>query len=149
MNECENMQAGNITFVVATLLVLLLFMGCNRYISLSCLCLFTTYVFDPNYFHTYVWLVTISLVIFAPSMDDVKWLKIIHFNIRSLVRKIDLLRAWVVLHKPNIIALSESWLNSNISDNDINLPNMFYMDLIGAPDVGVWRYTFSLISYLN
>ena len=56
-------------------------------------------------------------------MDDVKGFKIIHLNIRSLVRKIDLLCAWVVLHKPNIITLSESWLNSNILNNDVSLTN--------------------------
>ena len=47
--------------------------------------------------------------------------------------KIDLLRAWVVLHKPNIITLSESWLNSNISENEINLPN--YVLYRGCGDI--------------
>ncbi len=56
-------------------------------------------------------------------MDETKGLKIIHVNIRSLAPKIDLLRVWVDLHKPNIITLSETWLNNNISDNEINLTN--------------------------
>ena len=54
-------------------------------------------------------------------MDDVKGLKIIHLNIRSLVPKIDLLHAWVDLHKPNLIKLSESWLNSNICNNPLQI----------------------------
>lgn len=56
-------------------------------------------------------------------MSDAKGIKIMHLNIRSLIPKIDLLRAWVVLYKPNIITLSETWLNSNIPDTEINLPN--------------------------
>ena len=56
-------------------------------------------------------------------MDDTKGLKIIHLNIRSLRPKITLLRAWVELHKPNIITLSETWLSSRIADNEIKLTN--------------------------
>jgi len=56
-------------------------------------------------------------------LDKVKGLKIIHLNIRSLVCKIDLLRAWVELNKPDVITLSETWLNSNVSDVEINLTN--------------------------
>jgi len=56
-------------------------------------------------------------------MSDTKGIKIVHLNIRSLIPKIDLLRAWVALHKPNIITLSETWLNSSISDTEINLLN--------------------------
>lgn len=56
-------------------------------------------------------------------MNKIKGLKIIHLNIRSLVRKIDLLRVWVDLNKPDIITLSETWLNSSVSDNEINLSN--------------------------
>jgi len=32
-------------------------------------------------------------------MSDTKGIKIVHLNIRSLIPKIDLLRAWVALHK--------------------------------------------------
>ena len=55
-------------------------------------------------------------------MED-KGLKVIHLNIRSIVPKIDLLRAWVYLHKPNVITLSETFLNSDISDNEISISN--------------------------
>ena len=56
-------------------------------------------------------------------MDSVKGLKIIHINIRSLKHKIDLLRPWVEQHKPNIMTLSETWLNDKISNNEIKLTN--------------------------
>lgn len=42
-------------------------------------------------------------------------------NIRSLLPKIDLLRAWIVQHKPNIITVSETWLNNSTSDNELNI----------------------------
>ena len=35
----------------------------------------------------------------------------------------NLLRIWVVLHKPKIITLSETWLNSNISDSELQITN--------------------------
>jgi len=35
--------------------------------------------------------------------------------------KIDLLRAWVFLHKPNIITISETWLHNNIADDMIKI----------------------------
>ncbi len=63
------------------------------------------------------------LITLKNILDEIKGLKIIHLNIRSLVPKIDLLRAWVCQHKPNIITLSETFLNSDISDNEISLTN--------------------------
>ena len=57
------------------------------------------------------------------TLDDIKGLKIIHLNIRSLVPKIDLLRTWVYLHKPKIITLSETFLNNDILDNEISIRN--------------------------
>lgn len=56
-------------------------------------------------------------------MDEVKGLRIIHLNVRSLVRKIDLLRVLVDSNMPDIITLSETWLNSSVSDSEINLAN--------------------------
>jgi exonuclease III len=38
-----------------------------------------------------------------------------------LTHKIDLLRAWLSYNKPSIITLSETWLNSEISDADVKL----------------------------
>ena len=57
------------------------------------------------------------------TIDLVKGLKIIQLNIRSLVSKIDLSRAWVTLYKPNIITISETWLHDNITDDEIEIEN--------------------------
>lgn len=56
-------------------------------------------------------------------MDLLKGLKVIHLNIRSLAPKIDLLRTWVMVHKPDIITISETWLHSDIPDNDVLIDN--------------------------
>lgn len=52
----------------------------------------------------------------AYKVDNTKDLKMVHLNIRSLLPKMDLLRAWVAQYNPNIITLSETWLSSKISD---------------------------------
>lgn len=57
------------------------------------------------------------------TLDNIQGSKIIHLNIKSLVPKIDLLRTWVYLHKPNIITHSETFLNSDILDNEISIRN--------------------------
>lgn len=64
---------------------------------------------------------TVLLLVIFFRLDEVKGLKIIHLNIKSLVCKNDLLLAWVDLNKPGIITLSETWLNSSVSDDEINL----------------------------
>jgi len=38
-----------------------------------------------------------------------------------LIHKIDLLRAWLSYNNPSVITLSETWLNSDISDADVKL----------------------------
>lgn len=77
-------------------------------------------------------------------MNEAKGLKIIHLNIRSLVSKIDQLCLWVALHKPHIVTLSETWLDSNISNSEINMT-----DLTGAPGVEVWPFSSHQILPLN
>lgn len=57
------------------------------------------------------------------TIETAKGLKVIHLNIRSLVLKTDLLRAWVTLYKPNIITISETWLHNNITDDKIEIDN--------------------------
>lgn len=56
-------------------------------------------------------------------MNSAKGMHIIHLNIRSLLPKIDLLRAWLTYNKPHVITLSETWLNSNISDDEVAIDN--------------------------
>ena len=77
-------------------------------------------------------------------INTAKGLHVIHLKIRSLPSKIDLLRAWLVYNKPNIITLSETWLNNNISDNEIKLENyVAYRADRGAIGGGVATYVSS------
>lgn len=48
-------------------------------------------------------------------------LKNIHLNIRTLCQKLIFFCARVTHYNPNIIKLSETWLSSKISDNEIKL----------------------------
>lgn len=52
-----------------------------------------------------------------------KGLHVIYLNIHSLVPKIDQLRAWLVYNNPNIITLSETWLNVSTADSNVKLDN--------------------------
>lgn len=56
-------------------------------------------------------------------MNFTKGLFVIDLNIRSLPPKIDLLRAWLTYNNPHIITLSETWLHSEISYDEIKLDN--------------------------
>ena len=56
-------------------------------------------------------------------MNSAKGMNVIHLNIRNLRPKIDLLKAWLTYNKPHVITLSETWLNNNISDNEVKLDN--------------------------
>lgn len=77
-------------------------------------------------------------------MDSGKGLKIIHLNIRSLLPKIDLLRAWVHQYKPAVVTLSETWLTNKISNNEIQLADyVLYRADRGARGGGVSTYVLS------
>ena len=49
-------------------------------------------------------------------------LSVIHLNVRSLLRKMDQLRLLSERNGADIITLSETWLNIDIDDNEIELP---------------------------
>lgn len=57
-----------------------------------------------------------------------KGLKVIHLNIRSLTSKIYLLRAWVTLYRPSIITISDTWLHSKITDEEIDNSVLYEAD---------------------
>ena len=44
---------------------------------------------------------------------------VLYFNARSLLPKLDFLRVSCVLHSPNCNCIVESWLNSDISNNEL------------------------------
>ena len=61
-----------------------------------------------------------------------KGLFVIQLNIRSLPHKIDILRALLVYNKLSVITLSETWLNNNISDEEIKLDGYVLYRAIGV-----------------
>ena len=48
-------------------------------------------------------------------------LKVFYTNAQSVINKMDEMRAVVNLKKPDVIALTETWTNSDISDEFLNL----------------------------
>ena len=49
-------------------------------------------------------------------------LSILYFNARSLIPKFDELCLLVEIHQPDIVCIVETWLDHNISDNEIHIP---------------------------
>ena len=47
----------------------------------------------------------------------------VHYNINSLVGKIDQLRFMVFSLKPDVISINETRLSTNITDNEISIEN--------------------------
>lgn len=56
-------------------------------------------------------------------MNSIKGMHIIHLNVKILMPKINFLR-WGLTYKVN--TLSETWLNSNISDDGIMNDNIIF-----------------------
>lgn len=50
-------------------------------------------------------------------------MKIAHFNMRSMVPKIEFLRRVVSVNDYDIIAITETWLTNNISNNTVSIDN--------------------------
>ena len=57
------------------------------------------------------------------SSSSSKCFSILYFNCRSLVRKFDDLILCCEINSPDFICLVETWLEDNITDNDILIPN--------------------------
>ena len=57
-------------------------------------------------------------------------LSILYFNARSLIPKFDELCLLVETHQPDIVCIVETWLDHNISDNEIHLPGfqLYWLD---------------------
>ena len=53
-----------------------------------------------------------------------------YFNARSLIPKLDELCLLVETHQPDIVCIIETWLDHNISDNEIHLPGfqLYWLD---------------------
>ena len=64
-------------------------------------------------------------VCMTKKMDKKKILTVIHLNARSLLPHFDDIASLVSKYRPEILALSETWLDSSVTDSEINLPNYF------------------------
>ena len=56
------------------------------------------------------------------KLSTVKGLRICHLNVRSLVNKIDEMQVFCETHRPHVLSLNKTWLDSSISDSEIQLP---------------------------
>ena len=52
---------------------------------------------------------------------DKKGFKIIFWNTRSVIKKIDGIRCKIHAHLPNIVAISESWFKTNIPNSLVEI----------------------------
>ena len=59
----------------------------------------------------------------SASFKGVNGVTMAHLNIRSLVKNIDELRQFTHMNNPGILTLSETWLDSSISDEEIAIVN--------------------------
>ena len=50
-------------------------------------------------------------------------LKFLYYNTRSIIYKIDEVKASCLLYKPSITCIVETWLDSDILDSEICIPN--------------------------
>ena len=69
-----------------------------------------------------------------------------HLNIRSIIARIYLIRAWAAHYKPDILTFSETWLHRKICDNEIII---YYTDQTGVQEEEVWLYMSLHTLYLN
>ena len=60
-------------------------------------------------------------------------LRFLHINARSLVRKLDLVKTWFIVAKPDIVVISETWLKPRVSDDVLHIGgfNIFRCDRKG------------------
>jgi len=57
------------------------------------------------------------------NLGNSKQLSLLYFNARSIRNKMDELNILIQEHKPDVIAVVESWLNEDISDSELSLEN--------------------------
>ncbi|XP_019631566.1 PREDICTED: uncharacterized protein LOC109475403 [Branchiostoma belcheri] len=59
----------------------------------------------------------------SPCLRVKKGVKMIHLNIRSLLPKLDEIRAALINNPVDILTLNETWLDPSIDDNELYIPN--------------------------
>ena len=56
-------------------------------------------------------------------MSASKQLTVLYYNARSILPKLDELQANVLLQKPDIICIIETWLSEDVMDDELLLPD--------------------------
>ena len=56
-------------------------------------------------------------------MNNVTKINLLHFNARSLLPKLDNLKLECIVSNPHIVCISETWLDSTITDNELTINN--------------------------
>ena len=74
--------------------------------------------------------------------------KEMYYNVRSLLPKIDELRAVCETSKPDIVYIVETWLDHSISDNELLVPNYQLFRLDKNRHGGGMFTSLSLVLYL-
>ena len=59
----------------------------------------------------------------TPNAPDKNDLKVLYYNVRSIVYKIDELSTNYSLYCPDIVCITETWLNEDVLDSEICIPN--------------------------
>ena len=79
-----------------------------------------------------------------------KGLKVLFWNIRSIYNKIDSVRYEIDKLQPDIININETWLNDNISDEEINISgyNLMRHDR-GRDEHGIIKRGGGLCTYIK
>ena len=72
-----------------------------------------------------------------PCFTNIKSLKILHYNIRSLLPKINELRYVVKKANFDCIVLNETFLDTSVPDNELKLEEIFFFQKRQKPP---WRW---------
>ena len=59
----------------------------------------------------------------APNAPDNNTLKILYYNVRSIVYKIDELSTNCSLYSPDVVCITETWLNESVLDSEVCIAN--------------------------
>ena len=73
---------------------------------------------------------------FATNSDRDKVFKILYFNARSILPKLDELKIITENSNPDVVCITETWLSQEISDGEMSIPGLFCSE--GQKSPGWW-----------
>ena len=80
---------------------------------------------------TTLWTLILLQTLFreSPHLRAFGKLKVLYYNARSIIPKLDELRILAPLHNPDIICIVESWLDETILDCELTILNYNFVHL--------------------